>query len=350
MAKKRPQSKGGGTAAKETKKPRPASDLVWHAARRACVTTARLKGRRKTTKLPAGAREESAGREAGARRRRRRDRAIVERLPQKALDEATLKKTVDAALSALTASSTRRRSSTTRRELSRRCTSSAIHLKERRSRPSSQAAPRELAIRPYARHVALALVKRAADSSQRSGKVPRGRGKFRQIAVHAVGRQGRRRAAADGAEAGRYCFETRALRRARRRSPESRNFVRHIGEVEGRRARLFCWVWTPRSQSSATRASRIMRLRTIYYLRGARSPQSAGASRQGPRKRTPTSCPRAARARVRFTSHGGRRQDAQGITKKCWRSRAAPAAMHARATSRSSASWMSSTTRSRRAR
>ena len=106
---------------------------------------------------------------------------------KKAIDEATRKKTVDAALSALTG---KLYEASLKHDSAR--VVQALHKfgdASQRAKIEAELVPRlgELAIRPYARHVALALVKRAADSSQRSTRCRAVRGKFRQIAVHAVG-------------------------------------------------------------------------------------------------------------------------------------------------------------------
>lgn len=105
----------------------------------------------------------------------------------KTLDETTRKTTVDAALLAL---SGKLYEASLKHDSAR--VVQALHKfgdAEQREKIEAELVPRlpELAIRPYARHVALALVKRAANSQQRSARCRAFRGKFRQTAVHAVG-------------------------------------------------------------------------------------------------------------------------------------------------------------------
>ena len=168
MAKKRPQSKGGNTKQKKQKKAPTGQRPSLAPRATGVVTTGKAKRKKKDDKPPP-----AQGRKALVVKPAR-GVAVAETVQlwnvfrKKTLDEATRKKTVDAALSALTG---KLYEASLKHDSAR--VVQALHKfgdSSQRAKIEAELVPRlgELAIRPYARHVALALVKRAADSSQRS--------------------------------------------------------------------------------------------------------------------------------------------------------------------------------------
>ena len=251
---------------------------------------------------------------------------------KKALDEATRKKTVDAALSALTG---KLYEASLKHDSAR--VVQALHKfgdSSQRAKIEAELVPRlgELAIRPYARHVALALVKRAADSSQRSVRCRAVRGKFRQIAVHAVGAK-----VADALLQTAPKRDAIALRRELYAVPDAdllkaETLSGILAEVEERRrAPILLGVDATLSKLCDKglahyafahdllfeRCSSLHNLRELASRTAEAHPHFV-STRSGARASALLAT--AADAKTR-----------KGLLKKCWRSRAAPAAMHARA-------------------
>ena len=332
MAKKRPQSKGGNTKQKKQKKAPTGQRPSLAPRATGVVTTSKAKRKKKDDKPPP-----AQGRKALVVKPAR-GVAVAETVQlwnvfrKKAIDEATRKKTVDAALSALTG---KLYEASLKHDSAR--VVQALHKfgdSSQRAKIEGELVPRlgELAIRPYARHVALALVKRAADSSQRSTRCRAVRGKFRQIAVHAVGAK-----VADALLQTAPKRDAISLRRELYSVPDAdllkaETLPQILAEVEARRrAPILLGVDATLSKLCDKglahyafahdllfeRCSSLHNLRELASRTAEAHPHFV-STRNGARASSILAT--AADAKTR-----------KGLLKKCWRSRAAPAAMHARA-------------------
>jgi len=332
MAKKRPQSKGGNTQQKKQKKAPTGQRPSLAPRATGVVTTGKAKRKKKDDKPPP-----AQGRKALVVKPAR-GVAVAETVQlwnvfrKKAIDEATRKKTVDAALSALTG---KLYEASLKHDSAR--VVQALHKfgdSNQRAKIEAELVPRlgELAIRPYARHVALALVKRAADSSQRSARCRAVRGKFRQIAVHAVGAK-----VADALLQTAPKRDAISLRRELYAVPDAdllkaETLSGILNEVEERRrAPILLGVDATLSKLCDKglahyafahdllfeRCSSLHNLRELASRTAEAHPHFV-STRSGARASSILAT--AADAKTR-----------KGLLKKCWRSRAAQASLHARA-------------------
>ncbi len=332
MAKTRPQSKGGAPKQKRPKKATTGQRPSLAPRATGVVTTSKAKRKKKDDKPPP-----AQGRKALVVKPAR-GVAVAETVQlwnvfrKKAIDEATRKKTVDAALSALTG---KLYEASLKHDSAR--VVQALHKfgdSSQRAKIEAELVPRlgELAIRPYARHVALALVKRAADSSQRSTRCRAVRGKFRQIAVHAVGAK-----VADALLQTAPKRDALVLRRELYSVPDAdllkaETLSEILDEVEERRrAPILLGVDATLSKLCDKglahyafahdllfeRCSSLHNLRELASRTAEAHPHFV-STRNGARASSILAT--AADAKTR-----------KGLLKKCWRSRAAQASLHARA-------------------
>ena len=332
MAKKRPQSKGGGTKQKKPKKAPTGQRPSLAPRATGVVTTSKAKRKKKDDKPPP-----AQGRKALVVKPAR-GVAVAETVQlwnvfrKKAIDEATRKKTVDAALSALTG---KLYEASLKHDSAR--VVQALHKfgdASQRAKIEAELVPRlgELAIRPYARHVALALVKRAADSSQRSTRCRAVRGKFRQIAVHAVGAK-----VADALLQTAPKRDAVALRRELYSVPDAdllkaETLSEILAEVEDRRrAPILLGVDATLSKLCDKGLAHYAFAHDLLYERC-----SSLHNLRELASRTAEAHPHfvSTRSGARASALLATAADAKtrkGLLKKCWRSRAAQASLHARA-------------------